>query len=135
MADALDRAFFNPLDPRDRAERGRGRAAEFRRLHMMAAVAWAMGAFVLLAVWRPGLALPWLGAVIAGPILLLGAAMGLRLLLSGSGGRLPGPSRLVLLSGLVFAGFALGSFWLGVPAALAALVVVLLPLRRAGGAG
>jgi len=135
MAGALDRAFFNPLDPRDRAERNRGRAAEFRRLHMMGAVAIAMGLFVVLAVLWPALALPWLGAALAGPILLLVAAMGLRLLSPGAGRELPGPLRLVALSALAFAGFAVGSFWLGVPAALAALVIVLAPQWRAGRGG
>ncbi|WP_026379731.1 hypothetical protein [Afifella pfennigii] len=129
---ALDRAFFNPLDPRDRAERNRERAAAFRRLHLMAAVALAMAVFTLMALFRPDLALFYLVAAMLLPPLLLLPPMLLRLRRGAAApaAPLPGPVRLTLLAGLVFLAFAFGSAWLGVPATLAVVVFLLWPQWR-----
>jgi len=61
---------FNPLDPRDRVERNRERAA-FRRLDMMGAVALAMAVFVALAVFARPLALAFLITAMFGPVMIL----------------------------------------------------------------
>lgn len=61
---------YNPLDPRDRIERGRERAAWFRRADMMGAVTIAMIVFVVLALARKELALAYLVAMIALPLVI-----------------------------------------------------------------
>ena len=70
MAEEQRSLGYNPLDPRDRLERGRERAAWFRRADMMGAVTLAMIVFVVLAIARKELALAYLLAMIALPLLI-----------------------------------------------------------------
>ena len=70
MAEERRSLGYNPLDPRDRLERGRERAAWFRRADMMGAVTLAMIVFVALAVMRKEWALAYLLAMMVLPFLL-----------------------------------------------------------------
>lgn len=70
MTDERNSFGFNPLDPRDRIERGRERAAWFRRADMMGAVALAMAVFTALAVTRRELAMAYLLAMMLLPLLI-----------------------------------------------------------------
>jgi hypothetical protein len=70
MAEEQRSLGYNPLDPRDRLERGRERAAWFRRADMMGAVTIAMIVFVALAIMRKELALAYLLAMMVLPFLL-----------------------------------------------------------------
>ncbi|NKB52677.1 MAG: hypothetical protein GKR97_10685 [Rhizobiaceae bacterium] len=52
---------FDPLDPKQRAERGRERTAFFRQTDMFPIVVLTMAVFVPLALWYKPLAIPFLG--------------------------------------------------------------------------
>ncbi len=84
---------YNPLDPRDRAERGRERAAWFRRSDMMGAVTLAMAVFVALAIGRKDLALAYLLCVMGLPIAIYLALILLNALARRSGRPEPVPSK------------------------------------------
>lgn len=107
MPDEKPSLGYNPLDPRDRAERGRERAAWFRRSDMMGAVTFAMIVFVALAILRKDLALAYLLCAMGLPILIYIGLILLGLLMRRFG-RLdpvparPGPVMLVALSTAVF---------------------------------
>ncbi len=70
MSDERPSLGYNPLDPRDRIERGRERAAWFRRADMMGAVALAMAVFTGLAMTRRELAMAYLLAMMFLPLLI-----------------------------------------------------------------
>jgi hypothetical protein len=70
MADERHTLGYNPLDPRDRIERGRERAAWFRRADMMGAVALAMAVFTVLAMTRREFAMAYLLAMMLLPLLI-----------------------------------------------------------------
>ena len=107
MAEEKRSLGYNPLDPRDRIERGRERAAWFRRADMMGAVTLAMIVFVSLAIMRRGLALAYLLAV-----MLLPLAIALALILVNAAARRagyaepaplrPAPAMLVAISTSLF---------------------------------
>lgn len=99
---------YNPLDPRDRIERGRERAAWFRRADMMGAVALAMTVFVALGIARRELAMAYLVAMMFLPLLIMLALMLVNVLARRIGRSepvplLPAPAMLVIVStGLFF---------------------------------
>jgi len=107
MAEERPSFGYNPLDPRDRIERGRERAAWFRRSDMMGAVALAMVVFVALAILRQEWALAYLVAAMVLPLLIslgliLANAFAQR---SGRADPLPsrpGPAMLVAVSTALF---------------------------------
>lgn len=99
---------YNPLDPRDRIERGRERAAWFRRADMMGAVALAMTVFVALGIARRDLAIAYLVAMMFLPLLITLALMLLNAMARRAGRTdpvpvLPAPAILVIAAtGLFF---------------------------------
>jgi hypothetical protein len=126
---------YNPLDPRDRIERGRERAAWFRRADMMGAVTLAMAVFILLAIFRKELALAYLLAMMFLP-LLISLALVLLNAVARRGGRTepvpkrPAPLMLVAISTGLFIVLADPVSLAGLAGALSTLVLGWCVARR-----
>ncbi len=128
MAEERPSFGYNPLDPRDRIERGRERAAWFRRSDMMGAVALAMAVFVTLAILRKEWALAYLIAAMVLP-LLISVALILANAFAQRGGGVgpfpsrPGPAMLVAISTALFFLLADPLSLAGIAGAIAALIL------------
>jgi hypothetical protein len=126
---------FNPLDPRDRAERNRERVAAFRRLDMMGAVALAMTVFVALAMFARSLALAFLITAMFGPVMILALLMALNVFVEHRGPTrswpvMPAPWMLVAATTcFFFAAIRLGT-GLGVLFAAAGIAGLIWNMRR-----